>query len=286
MNVCKNSTVVTLQKLMWIVMLMVGYTQAMSDVDSDYPLRHKYPSLDIISTETFKGLYQNEEILVVDVRTPFEYRALHVTGALNINVDEKSFQSTLQSLREENPNKKIILYCNGRTCSKSYKAGVKCKKLALDCLVYDSGIMDWVKAMPESSKLYDVSPVKEDDLISDEEFQSRLLNSEEFIEKVINTDVVVLDIRTGMERISALFPMKGVSTAPLESRRFERKVQEAKKSKKPLLIFDASGTQIRWCMYYLKNQGIEDYYFAQGGVLALSAVMDQQGGVPQRQAQR
>ena len=262
-----------LKQYFFSLVVLIFCHSAYGDVNDEYPLRSKYPSLKIISTEQFKDIYQKGNLVVVDVRTGFEYQALHVKDSINIDVDSISFSSRLQKVRGNNPGKEIVLYCNGKTCSKSYKAGVKCKKYALNCLVYDSGITEWTKAMPNDSELFGKSPVNPDDLISDEELNAKLLVADDFIQQATKKETIVLDIRTRLEQIFSPFPIKGVSSAPVEGKRFIRKVSEAKKENKPLFIFDTGGKQIRWSMYYLLNQGVQEFYFAKGGVQALDLVL-------------
>lgn len=52
----------------------------------------------------------------------------------------------MRKLRDKNVDKKIIVYCNGKTCIKSYKAALKCKHNNIKGIIsYDAGIIDWVK---------------------------------------------------------------------------------------------------------------------------------------------
>jgi len=54
--------------------------------------------------------------------------------------------------------------------------------------------------------------------------------------------------------------------APLDdSKKIADAVAEAKKTKKPLLVYDKVGKQTRWFQYYLVQQGIKDYFFLDGG---------------------
>ena len=269
-----NKEIFSLKKWMLFFLFCVVHSISMATPVNEFPLRYQYPSLDYVSTDELKSLISQEKAVILDVRSEFEYRTLHIKSAWNLPLGNKKFKATLRQIKESNPGKYIVLYCNGETCSKSYKAGLKCERANIEgCKVYDSGIFTWVKSNPEQSELYGVSPVLEKDLINDEAFSAHLLPADEFIDRVVNTNSIVLDIRTGMQQINDLLPVKGAKKAPLESKKFLKKVAQAKKQKKPLLIFDATGKQIRWCMYYLEKEGIKNYFFAAGGVRSLDLVM-------------
>jgi phage shock protein E len=51
---------------------------------------------------------QNTQSVVIDVRTPAEYSAGHVEGALNIDVEDASFQSAISTL---DPDVTYLVYC-------------------------------------------------------------------------------------------------------------------------------------------------------------------------------
>lgn len=51
---------------------------------------------------------QNTESVVIDVRTPAEFSAGHVEGALNIDVQDASFQSAISTL---DPDVTYLVYC-------------------------------------------------------------------------------------------------------------------------------------------------------------------------------
>jgi phage shock protein E len=51
---------------------------------------------------------QNTESVLIDVRTPEEFAAGHVDGALNINVEDPAFQTAVAAL---DPNVTYLVYC-------------------------------------------------------------------------------------------------------------------------------------------------------------------------------
>ena len=60
---------------------------------------------------------QHEDAVILDVRTPFEYEMSHITGSVNADVQDQSFEDMVANL---DPNKKYIVHCaknpsNGRS---------------------------------------------------------------------------------------------------------------------------------------------------------------------------
>jgi len=53
-------------------------------------------------------------------------------------------------------------------------------------------------------------------------------------------------------------------------------VAKAKKEKKTLLIYDATGKQVRWLMYLIEDLGFKDYWFMKGGSNAYFAALRKQ----------
>jgi rhodanese-related sulfurtransferase len=50
----------------------------------------------------------NEDVVVLDVRTLLEYQASHITGAINVNVQDESFEELATAL---DPQKTYIVHC-------------------------------------------------------------------------------------------------------------------------------------------------------------------------------
>ena len=51
---------------------------------------------------------QHENAIIVDVRTPVEYEMSHITGAVNVDVQDESFDNMVIAL---DPNKTYIVHC-------------------------------------------------------------------------------------------------------------------------------------------------------------------------------
>ena len=51
---------------------------------------------------------QHEDAVILDVRTPVEYKMSHITGSVNVNVQDESFDDMVIAL---DPNKTYIVHC-------------------------------------------------------------------------------------------------------------------------------------------------------------------------------
>ena len=51
---------------------------------------------------------RHENAIIMDVRTPVEYEMSHITGSVNVNVQDASFQDMVVAL---DPNKIYIVHC-------------------------------------------------------------------------------------------------------------------------------------------------------------------------------
>jgi len=227
----------------------------------EFPYRVRYPDVTVMSTaELAKRLTQ---VVVIDVRSKYEFETLHVKGAINIPL-KTDFGTKVAALRKEH-NKPFVFYCNGKTCHKSYDAVLLADKARLDQLyAYDAGIFDWAKAHPDNTVLLGNSPIQPADLISGDAFKARLLEPKDFESRVGNKSIV-LDVRDLRQRDRALFPMREQRAQLSESKKLDAVIAQARAEKKTLLVYDEVGKQVQWFQYYLERKGLKDYYFMKGG---------------------
>jgi len=61
-------------------------------------------------TQAYEMASGDQEMIIVDVRTPEEYESGHIAGAININLRSEDFQDKLKNL---NKGKKYLVYCMG-----------------------------------------------------------------------------------------------------------------------------------------------------------------------------
>jgi len=63
-------------------------------------------AIDVNAAKEFVA--QNENAIIMDVRTPIEYEMSHITGSVNVNVQDESFENMVIAL---DPNKTYIVHC-------------------------------------------------------------------------------------------------------------------------------------------------------------------------------
>jgi phage shock protein E len=93
-----------------------------------------------ISGEEFHRLMrEHADALVLDVRTPAEFHAGHIPGAINLDMMDFDFTSKVEQYDRGRP---VLLYC--RSGNRSYHAGNVMMKLGFEN-VYNlaSGLFDW-----------------------------------------------------------------------------------------------------------------------------------------------
>lgn len=251
---------------------LIGLLLVFSDrlaAEEEFPGRAKFRDVPYI---TLNDLFaQKSDVVIVDVRSQYEYQTLRIKGAINIPVANKSFEDQMAKLRQST-SKRIVCYCNGHRCMKSYQAVKKAQAVGLDNIIaYDGGIFDWTKAYPNNAVLLGQSPVDPDKLISQKAFQSRLLHPDLFSESIARSrhSSIVIDVRDKFQRAGIGFYPGLEKWASLDDRRkLRRYIEKAKYENKTLYIYDEVGKQVRWLQYALEKAGVKNYYFMEKGARA------------------
>lgn len=256
-------TIINLFKVSLIVMLFTSSINTFAK-NAEFPGRDRYPTTPHISISDLHKI--KDKVIIVDVRSAYEHKTLRIKKALNIPLSSKDYVKNMRELRYDNPNKQIIVYCNGKTCMKSYKAALKCKKNKIKNVVsYDAGIMDWAKKYPADAILLGESPIDPKNLISKKTFKTYLISPEEF-EKKLSQKVLVLDVRDSFQRdATGLFSGKERSVSINDLKGLNKYIQQANKENRTLLIYDAVGKQVRWLQYFLEGKKSKSYFFMKDG---------------------
>lgn len=237
-----------------------GFSGFATADEHQFPLRAKYHNVQTISVGSLADKFDNT--VIVDVRSRFEYGILRIAGAINIPISNKGFMPELKALRAKNDHS-IIFYCNGITCEKSYQASIAATKANITkVLTFDSGIQAWAQLHPESTLLFGNPLGSKDNLISNEKFAEHVLSPQAFL-SAIGPKSFVIDIREPFQRDIKILQNIAI-VEPLDV--LKNVLKRYKKTKKTLFIFDAVGKQVRWLQYLIEKEGIEQYYFMQGGV--------------------
>ena len=233
----------------------------------EFPGRSLYPEVNVLDLHTLKE--RLNDVVVVDVRSAYEYQTLRITNAVNFPVSNELFVSNIAKLRAT-IDKDIVFYCNGKTCMKSYKAAQSCISANIkNIFAYDAGIMDWAKAYPKHAILLNNTLNDPALLITKRHFKKHLLEPDAFADKIVNGKTIVLDVRDRFQRDAlALFPGRERRAYLDQSKKLNRYIKKAKQQGRALLIYDAAGKQVRWLQYYLEYKNVPSYYFMSGGARA------------------
>lgn len=237
----------------------------------DFPGRSQYRDVTIIELNELGAKF--DQVNVIDVRSEYEYNTLHIKGARHVPLDDLYFTDRLKKLIEKT-GKPVVFYCNGHHCMKSYIAARKAHKAGIQrSSAFDAGIFDWVSAYPERAVLLGQSPVSPEKLLSKAEFEKHLLSPSRF--NAMAKTSIVIDVRSRLQRAAAgLFPFEEQWVTLDNHALLDSYIAKAKKTGKPLLVYDGVGTQVRWLQYYLKAKGVKRYYFMRGGAEGYYAHLD------------
>jgi len=235
-----------------------------------FPGRKKYPDIPYITIEQLNSEF--DDVITVDARTPLEFETIHITSAVNIplNLKDDAFIKKAKALRTANPGKKIVFYCNGRSCMKSYKAATRAIETAgiNNVYSYDAGIFEWATAHPEKAALLNKTPVDPKMLLSKSRLKKHMLAPLDFINKA-GDDVIILDVRDRHKREGFSIFSGYEEMVPMDNKKaLSLYIKQAKAENKKLFIYDEVGKQVRWVQYHLEEQGAGPYYFMEGGALA------------------
>jgi len=232
----------------------------------DFPYRKDFPNVSCISSQELKAKYDKNEVIIVDVRSKIEYDAIHIDKSLHIPMAYATFVNDVEKLAKENPKKIIAFYCNGVTCLKSYESAQKMLEAGQkNCFAYDAGVPEWSKLYPaDTIVMGKVLKDPEKQLISDVEFKNRLINFETFKAKAAKENVLVIDIRDHVQSSGKLPGHEKARVIPLDTF-IPNFVAKKAEQDKTLLIFDQVGKQVQWLMYYLRENGYENYFFLDKG---------------------
>lgn len=97
-----------------IVVSFIAVAGVVTFLDIDMPEK-KLAS--VSASEFVEDLKNKKNIVILDVRTPEEFKQGHLTGAVNINYNSPDFEDDLSSLNIKNP---YAIYC--RTGNRSAEA--------------------------------------------------------------------------------------------------------------------------------------------------------------------
>lgn len=250
----------------FLSLLLIAVSPAQAN--DEFPGRSLYLDVPHIELDDLARRY--DEVIIVDVRSGYEYDTLHIKKAINISLGAADYVDRMHQLRQDNPDKPIVTYCNGKTCMKSYKAARKALQRGVENVVsFDAGIMDWAQNQPERSVLLGESPLDPQKLIAKSVFKQRLIKPETFVGKANRDGNMIVDARDPLQRAGyALFMGKEYRASLADEKKMGELIARAARSGETMYIYDEAGKQVRWLMYRLEQRGVKNYYFMEGGTNA------------------
>ena len=255
--------------LAMFILLFSSVTYAAAENNNDeFPGRKLYRSTKYITLADLQKEY--DRVVIIDVRSSYEFNTLHINKAINFPLYSSDFITALKTISSQNPGKKIVTYCNGKTCMKSYKAAKKARTYRIpNVYAYDAGIFDWAVANPDRTTLLNITPLDPSKLIPKSAFNSKLIPAKKFMASANTSNGIIVDTREAQQRDGFSLAFGHEKRAPLENRKkIDKVIRLAKSQKRPLYFYDQAGKQVRWLMYYLEAQAVPEYYFMKGGVHA------------------
>ncbi len=93
---------------------------------------------DSVDASRFAEVIENEQIQIIDTRTPAEFSEGHIPGAVNIDIDGEEFEAMVAKLDKSRP---VAVYCRGGRRSK--EAAEHMVSCGLEVTELSNGILSW-----------------------------------------------------------------------------------------------------------------------------------------------
>jgi rhodanese-related sulfurtransferase len=94
-----------------------------------------------VDVQTFEQALNKNDIVLIDVRTPEEFNAGHIAGAINIDINSNTFE---QQIKQLSKNKTVLVYC--RSVNRSAKASKILRKNHYKVMDLAGGINAWIQS--------------------------------------------------------------------------------------------------------------------------------------------
>ena len=91
-----------------------------------------------VDASRFAEVIENEQVQIIDTRTPEEFNEGHIPGAVNIDINSEEFEARVAELDKSRP---VAVYCRGgRRSKEAAKHMVSC---GLEVTELSDGILSW-----------------------------------------------------------------------------------------------------------------------------------------------
>jgi len=131
-----------LQAALLLLLLITVATPSFAQAVSDSPKADDVVVQHVNASDAAKLINENPDYIILDVRTPLEYKYSQIENAININYYSLSFKESLEQLDK---NKTYIVHCHsgvrsGKTLPIMLSAGFK------HIIHMDGGMKAWKQA--------------------------------------------------------------------------------------------------------------------------------------------
>lgn len=121
-----------MKKIFLIILSVLGLNACVNARDK------VYTDMDV---ESFSTFLSDDDVQLVDVRTPEEYASGHIAGAKNIDVYDRDFMDTASKSLDK--SKPVAVYC--RSGKRSSEAARKLSEKGYNVTNLNGGIMAWIR---------------------------------------------------------------------------------------------------------------------------------------------
>ena len=128
-----------MKKLLFIILTLLGLNGCMNAQNKNFV------NMDV---EEFSKYISNDDVQLVDVRTPEEFDEGHIAGSKNINVFDKNFVEEVEKTLDK--SKPIAVYC--RSGKRSADAAEKLTEHGFKVTNLEGGILAWKEQHQPISK--------------------------------------------------------------------------------------------------------------------------------------
>lgn len=129
-----------MKPLFLLLSLTIMITSCLNETKQGSAEKLVQPKHRVLSLEKFEKKLSEEDIQLVDVRTPNEYGSGHIEGAINANVLDPNFPVDLVS--KTDTSKQVMIYC--RSGKRAHRAAKMMEEMGYP-IIYDleGGYLAW-----------------------------------------------------------------------------------------------------------------------------------------------
>ena len=226
------------------------------------------------SVSEFKNTMNKKGATLVDIRTPEEFKAGHIPGAIMVDWKKRSFRNYILNIPQDKP---VLIYC--RSGNRSAKAADAMQALGFEEIYnLEKGFKQW-KAENQAITTEDneaniVFQHKAETTTNDVEAaiakmtkkgmgSIKNLSSADFQKAMNMPDAILVDVRTPAEFAEGHLP--GAQNIDWKQRSFRQLIIELDK-KKPVLIYCRSGNRSGKAASTMQALGFKNIYNLDKGI--------------------